>query len=53
MVPHNPSFAPHPLALLAAALAFGILVAHFLSLPLFVLLGCSAGSSLLVIWTVH
>ena len=53
MVPHNPSFAPHPLALLAAALAAGILVAHFLSLPLVVLLGCSAGSSLLVIWTVH
>ncbi len=53
MVPHNPSFAPHPLALLAAALAFGILVAHFLSLPLAMLLGSSAGASLLVIWTVH
>jgi competence protein ComEC len=53
MVPHNPSFAPHPLALLGAALAVGILGAHFLSLPLVVLLGCAAGSSLLVIWTVH
>jgi hypothetical protein len=53
MVPHNPSFAPHPLALLAAALAVGILVAHSLSLPLVVLLECSAGASLLVIFTVR
>jgi competence protein ComEC len=53
MVPHNSSFAPHPLALLAAALAVGILVAHFLSLPLVVLLSCTAGASLLVIWAVR
>jgi competence protein ComEC len=53
MVPHNQSFAPHPLALLAAALVVGILVAHFLSLPLVVLLVCTAGASLLVIWTVR
>jgi competence protein ComEC len=53
MVPHNPSFAPHPLALLAAALAVGILIAHFLSIPLPVLVVSAAGASLLVIWTVH
>src|SRR6266516_1872974 len=44
-------FAPHPLALLAAAFACGILVAHFLSLPfrsavIVFLLGC-VGAALL------
>lgn len=37
-LPHRPSFNPHPLALLAASFAAGILLAHFTAPPLFVLL---------------
>lgn len=37
-VPLQSSFAPHPLALLAAAFAAGILIAHFISLPVSILL---------------
>src|SRR5436309_10361555 len=53
MVPHKPSFAPHPLALLAAALAVGIMLANFLSLPLAVILGFADAVSVLAIWTVR
>src|SRR2546426_4168247 len=53
MIPHGSSFAPHPLALLAAALAAGILTAHFFSIPAAVLLCCAAGAALLVVWSLH
>jgi len=46
----EPSFATHPLALLLAALSSGILIAHFLPLPIKLLLGLGAGISLLPLW---
>ncbi len=45
-VSREPSFLAHPLALLLAALASGILIEHFLSLPLVLLLGLGASSLL-------
>jgi competence protein ComEC len=53
MFPHNGSFAPHPLALLGGALVAGILAAHFLSIPLALLLGCAVVVTLLVVWSLH
>src|SRR5437667_12914284 len=47
------SFAPHPLALLAAAFAVGILLTHFLSIPLSVLLVCAASASLVALWSLN
>lgn len=43
--PHRPSFNPHPLALLAVALAAGILLAHFSTLTLRLSLGAAALSA--------
>jgi competence protein ComEC len=44
--PHQPAFLPHPLAVLAASFALGILAARFTSLPFNVVLACSAACSL-------
>jgi competence protein ComEC len=45
-VPHRPSFNPHPLALLAASFAAGILLARLTSPPLFISLLSSALTTL-------
>ena len=50
--PRASSFAPHPLALLAAALAVGILLTHFFAIPLAVLFICAAMAAVLAVWTV-
>jgi competence protein ComEC len=46
------SFASHPLALLAAALAVGILITHFFAIPFAPLLICAAIESVLAVWAV-
>jgi competence protein ComEC len=48
-VPQQPKFLPHPLAVLAASFALGILVARFTSLPVNLALGCSAACSLIAV----
>ena len=50
--PRASSFSPHPLALLAAALAVGILITHFLAIPLGFLLTCATISTVLAVWMV-
>ena len=49
-VPQQPTFLPHPLAVLAAALALGILVARFNALPLKLFLACGLVSSLATLY---
>src|SRR2546429_7925268 len=49
-VPQQPKFLPHPLAVLAASFALGILVARFTSLPVNLALGCSAACSLIAVY---
>ena len=49
---HHNSFSPHPLALLSAALAAGILIAHCFSIPLAVLLIGAAITSVPATWSV-
>src|SRR6266550_3827283 len=46
-------FAPHPLALLVAALATGILIEHFYEIHLALLLILAAVASLLSLWLLH
>lgn len=48
-VASKPTFVPHPLALLAAAYACGILVAHLTKLPLAACLACGAACAVLAI----
>ncbi|HEX8633978.1 MAG TPA: ComEC/Rec2 family competence protein [Pyrinomonadaceae bacterium] len=48
-VSHRPSFNPHPLALLAASFAAGILLARLLAPPLFISLFASALTTLLAL----
>src|SRR6266699_2089867 len=47
---HHTSFSQHPLALLAAALAVGILSAHSFSIPLATLLVCAAITTAPALW---
>src|SRR5205085_789251 len=49
-VPQQPTFPPHPLAILAASLALGILVARFTLLPLKLTLACCLASSLAALY---
>jgi competence protein ComEC len=44
--PHQPKVFPHPLAVLAASFALGILIARFTPLPFTVVLACCAACSL-------
>ncbi|HEX8920750.1 MAG TPA: ComEC/Rec2 family competence protein, partial [Pyrinomonadaceae bacterium] len=45
-VPHQPAFVPHPLAVLAASFALGILAARVTQLPFNLALACGAACSL-------
>jgi predicted membrane metal-binding protein len=47
---HESSFAPHPLAVLVAALATGILIEHFYVIHLALLLSFAAVASALALW---
>jgi competence protein ComEC len=49
--PHQPTFLPHPLAILAASFALGILVARFTPLPLRVSLACGVACSLAALYS--
>ncbi len=49
--PHQPAFLPHPLALLAASFALGILAARFTSLPFNPVLVCGAACSLAAVYS--
>jgi competence protein ComEC len=49
--PHQPALLPHPLAVLAASFALGILVARFTSLPFKLLLVCGAACSLAAVYS--
>ena len=49
--PHQPVFLPHPLAVLAASFALGILIARFTSLPLNLALACCAACSLAAVYS--
>jgi competence protein ComEC len=53
MTSHHPSFAPHPLAMLAVALAIGILAARFSSIPLIALVIVSAATPIVVLWSLR
>ncbi len=48
--PHQPAFLPHPLAVLAASFALGVLVARFTSLPFKPVLVCGAVCSLAAVY---
>ncbi|MDT4953834.1 MAG: competence protein ComEC [Acidobacteriota bacterium] len=47
----QPTFLPHPLAVLAAAFALGVLAARFILLPLSLVLACAAACSLAVVYS--
>jgi competence protein ComEC len=47
----QPRFLPHPLAILAAAFALGVIFARFIPLPLSVALACTAACSLAVVYS--
>ena len=49
-VPHQPAFLPHPLAVLAASFALGILIARFTQLPFKLVLVCGAACSLAAVY---
>ncbi|MDT4895370.1 MAG: competence protein ComEC [Acidobacteriota bacterium] len=49
--PHQPVFLPHPLAVLAASFALGILIARFTTLPVRFALGCGAACSLAAVYS--
>jgi competence protein ComEC len=51
VVPQQPTFLPHPLAVLAVSFALGILVARFTSLPLKLVLACSLACSLAALYS--
>lgn len=50
-VPHQPDFLPHPLAVLAASFALGIIVARFTGLPINLLLAGSGACSLAAVYS--
>lgn len=49
--PHQPAFLPHPLAVLAASFALGLLVARFTPLPFNPVLVCGAACSLAAVYS--
>lgn len=49
--PHQPTFLPHPLAVLAAAFALGIIIARFTQLPLNLLPVCGGVCSLAAVYS--
>jgi competence protein ComEC len=51
VVPQQPTFLPHPLAVLAVSFALGVLVARFASLPLNPVLACSISCSLAALYS--
>src|SRR4051812_246472 len=49
--PHQPAFLPHPLAVLAASFALGILAARFTALPFKLAMACGAACSLAAVYS--
>jgi competence protein ComEC len=49
--PHQPMFLPHPLAVLAASFALGILAARFIPLSFNLVLACGAACSLAAVYS--